>query len=127
MIELFPPHERETARILFAESLVAVVSQRLLSRMDGQGRVAAFEILKGTLRIKDLVRDDSRTGELYDAIRDSSLDGMQLLDDHLARLYAEGTIAYETGLSAATSMQAFKLASTQSDVEAGRDPRATQF
>jgi twitching motility protein PilT len=127
MIELFPPHERETARILFAESLVAVVSQRLLPRADDKGRVAAFEILKGTLRIKDMIRDDERTGELYDAIRDSTLDGMQLMDDHLAQLYADGTITYETGLSSATSQQAFKLASTQSDVEAGRDPRATQF
>jgi len=127
MIELFPPHERETARILFAESLVAVVSQRLLPRANDKGRVAAFEILKGTLRIKDMIRDDERTGELYDAIRDSTLDGMQLMDDHLARLYADGTITYETGLGSATSQQAFKLASTQSDVEAGRDPRATQF
>ena len=69
MIELFPPHERSTARILFAESLVGIVSQRLLPRRDGGGRVAAMEILKGTLRIKDLVRDEERTGELYDALQ----------------------------------------------------------
>lgn len=127
MIELFPPHERETARILFAESLVGIVSQRLVPRSDRPGRVAAMEIMKGTLRIKDLIRDEDRTSELYDAIRDSTLDGMQLMDDHLARLYAEGTIAFETGLASATSQQAFKMATTQTDIEAGRDPRATQF
>ena len=127
MIELFPPHERATARILFAESLIGIVSQRLVPRSDRPGRIAALEIMKGTLRIKDLVRDEDRTSELYDAIRDSTLDGMQLMDDHLARLYAEGIISYETGLATATSQQAFKMASTQTDIEAGRDPRATQF
>ena len=116
MIELFPPHERATARILFAESLVGIVSQRLLPRTDG-GRVAAMEILKGTLRIKDLVRDEERTGELYDALRDAKLDGMQLFDDHLAELYADGTISFETGMAAATSAQAFKMAATQVDVQ----------
>ncbi len=127
MIELFPPHERATSRILFAESLVGIVSQRLVPRSDRPGRVAAMEIMKGTLRIKDLIRDEERSSELYDAIRDSTLDGMQLMDDHLARLYAEGTIAFETGLAAATSQQAFKMATTQTDIEAGRDPRATQY
>jgi twitching motility protein PilT len=117
MIELFPPHERATARILFAESLVGIVSQRLLPRADGSGRVAAMEILKGTLRIKDLVRDEDRTGELYDALRDARLDGMQLFDDHLAELYGSGAISYETGMAAATSSQAFKMAATQVDVQ----------
>ena len=127
MIELFPPHERETARILFAESLVGIVSQRLVPRSDRPGRVAAMEVMKGTLRIKDLVRDDERTSELYDAIRDAEMDGMQLMDDHLARLYSQGVISFETGLASATSQQAFKMSTTQVDVEAGRDPRATQF
>jgi len=116
MIELFPPHERETARILFAESLVGVVSQRLLPRRGGQGRVAATEILKGTLRVKDLIRDEERTPELYDVLREARLDGMRAFDDHLAELYGEGIIDFETGYSAATSSQAFKMSATQVDV-----------
>ncbi len=115
MIELFPPHERETARILFAESLVGIVSQRLLPRVGG-GRVAATEILKGTLRVKDLIRDEERTPELYDVLKEARLDGMQSFDDHLAELYAAGVIDYETGYSAATSSQAFKMAATQVEV-----------
>ncbi len=122
VIELFPPHERATARILFAESLVGVVSQRLLPRADGKGRVAALEILKGTLRVKDLVRDEERTGELYDALRDARLDGMQLFDDNLAELYGQGVISFETGMAAATSSQAFKMAATQVDLT--REDRA---
>ena len=119
VIELFPPHERDTARMLFAESLVGIVSQRLLPRAGGKGRVAALEIMKGNLRIKDLIKDESRSHELYDALKDSRLDGMQIFDDHLAELYKTDIIDYETGLSAATSMQAFKMAATQIDL--GRD------
>ncbi len=126
MMELFPPDERETSRILFAESLVGILSQRLLPRAGGGGRVAAMEILKGTLRIRDLIKDEQRTGEIYDAIRDSRMDGMQLFDDHLAELYATDQISYDTAMHAATSAQQFKLAATQVDVERGR-PTVTQW
>jgi twitching motility protein PilT len=126
MMELFPPYERDVARILFAESLVGIVSQRLLPRAGGGGRVAAMEILKGTLRIRDLVKDEQRTNEIYDAIRDARLDGMQLFDDHLADLYADDKISYETAMHAATSAQQFKLSATQVDVQRGRRT-ATQW
>lgn len=116
MIELFPPYERETARVLFAESLVGIVSQRLLPRKGGSGRVAATEILKGTLRVKDLVRDEDRTPELYDVLREARLDGMRSFDDHLAELYDQGIIDYDTGYHAATSSQNFKMAATQVDL-----------
>ncbi len=115
MLELFPPYERDTARVLFAESLVGVVSQRLLPRADGGGRVAATEILKATLRVKDLIRDPERTAELYDVLREARLDGMRSFDDHLSELYAEGVIDYETGYISATSSQAFKMSATQVD------------
>ncbi len=126
MLELFPQDERETARILFAESLLGIVSQRLLPRRGGNGRVAAMEVVKATLRIKDLVRDEERTHELYDAVRDARLDGMQLFDDHLAQLYAEDVISYETAIAAATSAQGFKILATQVDLERGR-PTTTSF
>ncbi len=127
MLELFPPYERDSARVLFAEALVGIVSQRLLRTKDGKGRTAAMEILKGTLRIQDLIKDEERTYEIYDALRDGTLDGMQLFDDHLARLYADDVIDFETGLHAATSQQAFKMATTQTDISMNRDIKATQF
>src|SRR5690606_12673795 len=101
--------------VLFAESLVGIVSQRLLPRVGG-GRVAATEILKGTLRAKDLIRDEARTPELYDVLKEARLDGMQAFDDHLAEPYAPGVLDYGTGYSAATSSQAFKMAATQVEV-----------
>ena len=117
ILDLFPPHERETARVLFAESMVAIISQKLLPKPK-KGRVAAMEILLGNLRVRDLIRDAERTHEIYDAIRDSRIYGMQLFDDVLVDLYAKGLIDYEVGLSAATSNQSFKMAATQ--VEAKR-------
>lgn len=126
MLELFPPHERDSARVLFSESLVGIVSQRLLPTKDGRGRVAALEILKGTLRIKDLIRDEDRTFELYDALKDAELDGMLLFDRHLAKLYSDGKIAFETGMAAATSAQAFKMAATQIDMAQGKATSTTQ-
>jgi len=98
VLDLFPPHEREVARILFAESLVGIVSQRLLPSKQG-GRVCAMEILKGNLRIRDLIKDPDRTNEIYEALKDSSLDGMQTFDDHLAELYACDQIDLETALA----------------------------
>ena len=112
ILDLFPPHERDTARVLFAESIVAIISQKLLPKLK-KGRVAAMEILLGNLRIRDLIRDPERTHEIYDAIRDSRIYGMQLFDDVLVDLYAEKLIDYETGLNAATSSQSFKMATTQ--------------
>jgi twitching motility protein PilT len=109
VMELFPAHEREQARILFAESLVAVISQRLLPRAEGKGRVAALEILKGNLRVKEMVKDEARTPLLKDAIKDGRQDGMISFDEHLAELYAEGVITLDTGMSAATTPHEFKL------------------
>ncbi len=112
VLDLFPPHEREVARILFAESLVGIVSQRLLPSKQG-GRVCAMEILKGNLRIRDLIKDPDRTNEIYEALKDSSLDGMQTFDDHLAELYARDQIDLETALAHATSAQYVKVKALQ--------------
>jgi len=112
MLDLFPPHEREVARILFAESLVGIVSQRLLPSKQG-GRVCAMEILKGNLRIRDLIKDPNRTSEIYEALKDSALDGMQTFDDHLAELYARDQIDLETALAHATSAQYVKVKALQ--------------
>lgn len=125
MLELFPPYERDTARLLFADSLVGIVSQRLLTRKGGHGRVAAMEVMKGTLRIKDLIKDEHRSHELYDALKDSRLDGMQIFDDSLAGLYEHDIIDYETGMMAATSSQSFKMAATQIDLRRDRSTPST--
>jgi twitching motility protein PilT len=109
IMELFPPEERAIARILFADALVGVVSQRLLPRADGQGRVAALEVMRGTLRVKDLIKDEDRTPQLKDALLEGREVGMLAFDDHLAELCGDGLIDFDTGYSAATSPHEFKL------------------
>jgi len=112
ILDLFPPEERDTARVLFAESCVGILSQNLLRRKGG-GRIAAMEVLKVNLRVRDLIKDENRTTEIYEVLRDSRSDGMQSFDDHLADLYEQDLIEYETGYMAATSAQSFKMAAAQ--------------
>ncbi|MEM7739030.1 MAG: ATPase, T2SS/T4P/T4SS family, partial [Deinococcota bacterium] len=112
VMDLFPPEERDTARVLFAESCIGILSQMLLPRKTG-GRVAAMEVLKVNLRVRDLIKDENRTPEIYEVLEDSRADGMQSFDDHLSELYEADLIDYDTGMLAATSSQKFKMAATQ--------------
>jgi twitching motility protein PilT len=109
ILELFPQEERGIARVLFADSIVAVISQRLLPKADGQGRVAAVEIMRGTLYVKDLIKDEDGMGKLKDALQDGRQSGMIAFDDHLTELHREGLIDFNTGYSAATSPHEFRM------------------
>ncbi len=109
ILELFPQEERGIARVLFADSIVAVISQRLLPKADGQGRVAAVEIMRGTLYVKDLIKDEDGMSKLKDALQDGKQSGMIPFDDHLTELHREGLIDFNTGYSAATSPHEFRM------------------
>lgn len=112
VLDLFPPAERHTARLLFAESIVGILAQILLPKKGG-GRVCAMEILKGNLRVRDLIKDEGRTNELYEVLKDSQAEGMQSMDQAIADLYEQDKIDFQTGMMAATSQQGFKMAATQ--------------
>lgn len=87
-----------------------MVSQRLIPRKDGSGRVAAIEILKSTLRTREYVikgEDEGKT--LLDAMRDGTTEGMQHFDGEIERLIREGTIDYETGMGYATNAGNLRL------------------
>jgi twitching motility protein PilT len=103
IIDFFAPHERDQIRILFAESLVGILSQRLLTRADGSGRVLALEVMINTPLIRELIKDENKTAEIKDALREGELAGMKTFDQHLVDLYFGGMISYEEGLAAATS------------------------
>jgi twitching motility protein PilT len=109
ILELFPQEERGIARVLFADSIVAVISQRLLPKADGNGRVAAVEIMRGTLYVKDLIKDEDGMDKLKDALMDGRQNGMIPFDDHLTELHQAGLIDFNTGYSAATSPHEFKM------------------
>ena len=110
IVAMFPAEEQGVARLRLSEALQAVVSQRLLPRADGKGRVAAIEILICTGRARDMIRDPGHTPELHDYIKESRDQyGMQTFDQHLTDLVAEGTVTYETALAAASNPSDFEL------------------
>jgi twitching motility protein PilT len=110
MISMFPPEEQGIARLRLAEALQAVVSQRLLPRADGQGRIAAIEVLLGTGAARDMIRDAMRTPELTEYMRESRDQyGMQTFDQHLMDMVSDGLVSYETALTASTNPADFEL------------------
>ncbi|PYO34237.1 MAG: hypothetical protein DMD74_11395 [Gemmatimonadetes bacterium] len=110
IVAMFPPEEQEIARIRLAESLHAVVSQRLLPRADGHGRAAALEVLICTGFARDLIKDANRTPELHNYIQESREQyGMQTFDQHLMDLVSDGTVTYETAVAASSNPADFEL------------------
>jgi len=102
ILGLFSPAEERLIRMRLAESLRFVVSQRLLPKVSG-GRVAAFEVLKNTLRIKDLIlQGESGDKTFYGVLEQSATYGMQTFDQHFLALYEAGTIAEDTALLSAS-------------------------
>ena len=110
IVAMFPPEEQEVTRLRLAETLHAVISQRLLPRADGKGRVAAVEILIATGTARDMIRDAGRAAELRDYIREGREQyGMQTFDQHLMDLVESGAVTYETAIAASTNPADFEL------------------
>ena len=102
ILGLFGPSEERLIRMRLAESLRFIVSQRLLPRVDG-GRVAAFEVLKNTLRVKELIlQGESADKTFYNVLENSATVGMQTFDQHFLALFEAGTISEETALLSAS-------------------------
>ena len=104
IVTSFSPAEQKSVRERLAKSFRYIVCQRLMSKTDRSGRVAAFEILKTNARTRECLekgeRDDDR---LLDAIKAGSSDGMQHFDYEIAKLVQDRVIDLETGLSFATN------------------------
>ncbi len=110
IIGTFPPHQEQQIRDQLAAVLVGVISQRLIPRVAGDGRVPAVEVMIATALIKDCIRDARRTPEIPSFIaQGASQYGMQTFDQCLLRLYREGIISYETAREAATNADDFDL------------------
>ena len=100
IIDVFPSHQQPQIRIQLASTIVAVISQALLPKVDGTGRVAAFEIMISTPAIRNLVRE-GKTYQIFSEIQTGARYGMKLLDDHLRELYDKGVISYDVMMQAA--------------------------
>lgn len=109
IVSMFPPEEQEVVRLRLAESLAAVVSQRLLPRQDGKGRAVACEILINTPTIRDLILQNN-VGEIRDYMADGRDQyGMQTFDQHLAEMVTQGVVTFEVALAASTRPADFEL------------------
>jgi twitching motility protein PilT len=100
---------QEQARVQLASVLVGVISQRLVNRADGEGRVPALEILLANQRAKDMILDSKRTSDLHRVILESSNLGMQTFDENLMSLFQQGVITKEEALKNCSNLQDFQL------------------
>jgi twitching motility protein PilT len=104
IVGVFPMAEQHTIRNRLAKSFRYIISQRLIPRKDGTGRVAVMEVLKSTLRTREYVEKGEVEGKtLLDAMRVGEQEGMQHFDGDIQRLIRDGTIEMETGLAYATN------------------------
>ncbi len=97
IIDVFPPYQQPQIRSQLAVVLQGVLSQTILPRADGNGRVAAFEIMIGNYAISNLIRD-SRTYEIPAILEVSSQQGMQTLDQALKKLVETGLVTFEEAI-----------------------------
>jgi twitching motility protein PilT len=110
IVGVFPPHQQKQIRLQLGSTLKAVVSQRLVPRSDGRGRVPAVEVMINNALVRELIEDKDRTKEIPDVIAKSYLAwGMQTFDQSLMFLYKGGFISYEEALRQASNKDDFAL------------------
>ena len=111
IIGLYPKNEEQVIRTRLSQTFRYIVSQRLIPRADGSGRVAAVEILKSTPRTREYINAGESEGKtLLDAMRAGRLDGMQDFDTVIKEMIERETITLEEGLSFATNPNNLLLA-----------------
>jgi len=110
IISVFPPTEQKQIRLQLAAVLRAVISQRLVRRVDTAGRVPAVEVLISTGYVRECIITQEKTRSIKEALAaGTSQYGMQTFDQSLYWLYTQGLIAYDTALENASNPDDFKL------------------
>jgi len=110
IISVFPPYQQKQIRLQLASILRAVISQRLVPRADGKGRVPALEVLVSTARVRECIGDKDRTKELHDAIsKGFTTYGMQSFDQSLMQLVKQELVTYDEALKHVTNADDFAL------------------
>jgi twitching motility protein PilT len=109
IIDFFPPHLQQQARVMLSSTLRAAISQRLVPRPNDEGRIACAEIMVSTGRIQDLILNPEETGKISDVIAEGSYYGMQTFDQALLGYVMDGMISEEVAMEYASSRHDFKL------------------
>jgi twitching motility protein PilT len=110
IIGVFPPYHQRQVRIQLSSIIKGVLSQRLVPRADGKGRVPAVEVMLGTARVKEYIDDKEKTKQLHDAIAQGYVSyGMQTFDQSLMKLYTANLISYDEALRQSSNPDDFAL------------------
>ncbi|MEI9478331.1 MAG: type IV pilus twitching motility protein PilT, partial [Deltaproteobacteria bacterium] len=110
IISVFPPYQQKQVRLQLAGVLKGVISQRLVPKADGMGRVPAVEVLVSTARVRECIIEKDKTTEINDAIaRGYTTYGMQSFDQSLMFLLNESLITYEEALKHCSNPDDFSL------------------
>ena len=110
IISVFPPYHQRQVRTQLAGVLKGAISQRLVNRADGKGRVPAVEVMLGTARIRECIDNEDKTKQLPEAIAQGFVAyGMQTFDQSLMQLYTKKLITYEEAMRQSTNPDDFAL------------------
>lgn len=110
IISVFPPYHQRQVRTQLASIIKGVISQRLVSRADGKGRVPAVEVMLGTARIRECIDNEEKSKQIPEAISQGFVAyGMQTFDQSLMLLYTKKLISYEEALRQSTNPDDFAL------------------
>ena len=97
VIDVFPPHQQQQIRVQFANVLEAVISQQLIPTSDGEGRVAAFEVMHANHAVRNLIRE-GKSHQLATVMQTNRKMGMITMDDAIIQLFYEGKIDREMAI-----------------------------
>lgn len=109
ILDLFPPQHQREVRTSFAGALAGIVSQRLVPRADGKGRVPAVEVVVATGRVYDRIVDPDATSEIREVIAEGGFYGMQTFDQCLVELVRQGLVSEDDGRLFSTNPHDFDL------------------
>jgi twitching motility protein PilT len=107
IIDVFPPHQQEQVRVMLASCLEAVITQQLVPRANGRGRMPAVELMLATSAIRNLIRE-AKTHQMPSIIETGAQYGMQTMDGALADLVRRGIITHEEGAMRALDADNFQ-------------------
>jgi twitching motility protein PilT len=110
IIDLFPPEMQRQVRVSLSASLKGILSQRLVPRADGKGRVPAVEVLINTGRVSERIIKPEETASIPDVMREGDFYGMQTFDQALVKLVQDGLVTVDDATEAASNPHDFQLA-----------------
>lgn len=112
VIDVFPPHQQQQIRVQFANVLEAVISQQLIPRADGNGRIAAFEVLHTNHAVRNLIRE-GKTHQLLSVMQTNRKFGMITMDEAILQLFNQGTITEQMAIQFAADPEAMTMKVTR--------------